>query len=205
MLRRLPAAAAGTAALAAAAVALQGRASRAQCDAPTAGGGSTDARPTSVELHCSPISPTCARYKAFFTWQRIQTKAVDTMPLGDTISSVVVDGAEVADLQALVARVRASNRSSKAPIGASEEEEHWVGWVDEKLIPHVLVNVFRSPEEATQAMDVAVKRGGFNVAYAVFLRQLAAYYLYVSAQRSKRKLEVRAPVNTRRGVGRSIV
>ena len=192
MMRARALSALGAAALATAA-ARQGREARPTCDAApgSPGGGGKDSAPSSVELHCSPISPTCARYKAFFAWHRVQTKAVDTLPLSDGVSSVAADGAEVADIKGLVARVRdASGAGCRASHWAAEEEAHWVEWADEKLVPHVMVNMFRSPEEATQAMDVAVQRGGFNFATAVFLRQLGSYYMYVGAQRSKRKLEV---------------
>jgi hypothetical protein len=89
-------------------------------------------------------------------------------------------------------------RASSGAAGASAagkalsaaEEEFWVKWVDDKLIPHVFINVFRTPGEAKQAMDTAVRRGENNIVYAMVLRHLGSYYMYASAKMTKRKMEV---------------
>jgi hypothetical protein len=110
----------------------------------------------------------------------------------------------VADLPGLVAQLRsarggAAGARSSAPAAAAEEQ-YWVQWADDRLLPHVFVNVFRSPGEAAQAMDTAVGRGDFNVVYSTFLRQIGSYYMYTSAKMAKRKMEVRcaAPSSTTR-------
>lgn len=135
------------------------------------------------------------RYKAFFAWQKVPTKVTDTMPLGrDGVPRAIVDGSEVSDLKGLVAQLRSGGDIGAAKALASAEEELWVNWVDEKLIPHVYVNVFRSPGEATQAMNTAVQRGDFNIVYSVFLRQIGSYYMYTQAKMAKRKMEVIPPL-----------
>jgi len=170
--------------------------SKSMCDAAVDVGGVGNSRkPASVEIHCSPISPSCARYKAFFAWQKMPTKVVDTVPLGSYDSQrIVSDGAEVADLKGLVAELRASSGAAGASAAgkalSAAEEEFWVKWVDDKLIPHVFINVFRTPGEAKQAMDTAVRRGENNIVYAMFLRHLGSYYMYASAKMTKRKMEV---------------
>jgi hypothetical protein len=199
MLRRMPHLAAGASGLAAAAALAALAQGRTTARAAAAeGGAGAAAAPAAVEIHCSPISPLCARYKAFLAWQKVPTKVVDTLPLGkDRPPHVVADGVQVADLPGLVAQLRsarggAAGGRAQAPAAATAEESHWVQWVDDKLLPHVFVNVFRSPGEAEQAMDTAVQRGDFNVVYSTFLRQIGSYYMYTSAKMAKRKMEVRA-------------
>jgi len=181
-------------ALAVAAARSQGK--TAVCDAVAEGGGQSRV-PASVEMHCSPISPTCGRYKAFFALQKVPVKVIDTMPLaGDGMPRVIADGAEVADLTGLVAQLRAASMGAQGggvrALADAEEEAHWIQWADEKLIPHVFINVFRSPNEAAQAMDTAVLRGDFNIVYSTFLRQIGPYYMYSNAKMAKRKMEVGA-------------
>jgi hypothetical protein len=128
------------------------------------------------------------RYKAFFAWQKVPTKVTDTLPLGrDGVPHTVADGSEVSDLKGLVAQLRSGGGGVSL---SSAEEELWVNWVDDTLIPHVYINVFRSPGEATQAMDTAVQRGDFNIVYSVFLRQIGSYFMYTQAKMAKRKMEV---------------
>jgi len=161
-------------------------------DAATSGGGGGKA-PSSVEIHCSPISPTCARYKAFFAWQKVPTKVVDTLPLGrDGPPRVVADGVDVADLPGLVAQLRPvqSTGTSVALESAVAEEKQWVKWADDTLIPHLFVNVYRSPNESAQAIDTAVIRGDYNIVYSTLLRHIGTYYMYSNAKMAKRKMEV---------------
>ena len=201
----LAAGASGLVAAALAAMAQTGRETARAAAAEEGGAGGTARAPSAVEIHCSPISPTCARYKAFLAWQKVPAKVVDTLPLGkDGLPRVVANGAEVADLPGLVAQLRsarggAAGARSSAPAAAAEEQ-YWVQWADDRLLPHVFVNVFRSPGEAAQAMDTAVGRGDFNVVYSTFLRQIGSYYMYTSAKMAKRKMEVRcaAPSSTTR-------
>ena len=195
--------ASGFVAAALAAMAQTGRATVRPAAAEEGGAGGTARAPSAVEIHCSPISPTCARYKAFLAWQKVPAKVVDTLPLGkDGPPRVMANGAEVADLPGLVAQLRsARGGAARAPApAAAAEEQYWVQWADDKLLPHVFVNVFRSPGEATQAMDTAVGRGDFNVVYSTFLRQIGSYYMYTSAKMAKRKMEVlcAAPISTAR-------
>jgi len=181
-----------------AAMAQTGRATARAAAAEEGGAGGTARAPSAVEIHCSPISPTCARYKAFLAWRKVPTKVVDTLPLGkDGPPRVVANGAEVADLPGLVAQLRSARGGAAGARAAAAEEQYWVQWADDKLLPHVFINVFRSPGEAAQAMDTAVGRGDFNVAYATFLRQIGSYYMYTSAKMAKRKMEVCCAASSR--------
>ena len=186
----------GLAGSALAVAAARARGKVAVCDAAAEGGGQSRV-PASVEMHCSPISPTCGRYKAFFALQKVPVKVIDTLPLvGDGMPRIVADGADVADLTGLVAQLRAASMGAQSggvrALADAEEEAHWIQWADEKLIPHVFINVFRSPNEAAQAMDTAVLRGDFNIVYSTFLRQIGPYYMYSNAKMAKRKMEVSA-------------
>ena len=130
----------------------------------------------------------CGRYKAFLAWHRVPTKVVDTLPIGrDGPPRTVVDGAEVQP-QDMVAMVTAAG-ATRAGAAAAMEESHWVKEVDEKLIPYVFVNVFRSPDESAQAMAVAVKRGDYNAVLATMLTRLGYFYNYSSAKLAKRQFD----------------
>ena len=130
----------------------------------------------------------CGKYKAFLAWHRVPTKVVDTLPIGrDGPPRTVVDGAEVQP-QDMVAMVTAAG-ATRAGAAAAMEESHWVKEVDEKLIPYVFVNVFRSPDESAQAMAVAVKRGDYNVVLATMLTRLGYFYNYSSAKLAKRQFD----------------
>jgi microsomal prostaglandin-E synthase 2 len=157
-----------------------------------AGAVNKGSRPAAVEIHCSPISPTCSRYKAFLSWQKVPVKVVNTLPLGsDCPPHTVADGVAVS-AAGLVAQVRAASdvqASTAAKLAAEEEEAHWVKLVDEKLIPIVFVNVFRSPPECKEVMNAATKLADYNLVYSTLLCRLGSYYNYAIAKMAKRQME----------------
>lgn len=91
----------------------------------------------------------------------------------------VVDGQQVSNVTELVDQLRAATAKTSvfAPAEAVEEKR-WCSWTEDKLLPIINVNVFRSPKEAKVVMGVAIKKTDMNVVNRTFVYQAGSWYKY---------------------------
>eukprot|EP00960_Hanusia_phi_P026012 746011-Hanusia_phi.AAC.4 len=154
--------------------------------------------PSSVELHCSPLSPSCSSVTAFFRKLRVDCKVVDVSPLkGYEITKA---GESLAMSWGMHGRARPADtsrgqlwtemRPSSHPFPPLEraEEDQWCEWAEKVLHPNVEINLFRSPADAKQSMDSIIARMGLGGMSSTLLRNVGSLYLYMTAKLTKREI-----------------
>lgn len=76
---------------------------------------------------------------------------------------------------------------------ASEEEQRWLTWVDEKLVKLLPPNIYRSMPESLQTFDYVSECMDFTAVQKVAIRYVGAAAMYGVAKKLKKKYAIEEP------------